>query len=165
MLWCLEPGTLSMSISLVFIPSSGFSCVQIFASLWTLACQAPLSMEFSRQEYWNGLPCPPPGDLPDPGIELTSLCLLHWQANSLPLAPPGKLTHHYTFVQTQWTHNTKSEPQHKLWIMMRQDMFICGKKKKKKSTICWVMLTMGKVIHEAEKVYIGSLRTFLSILL
>ena len=73
MLWCLEPGTLSMSISLVFIPSSGFSCVQIFASLWTLACQAPLSMEFSRQEYWNGLPCPPPGDLPDPGIELTSL--------------------------------------------------------------------------------------------
>ena len=36
---------------------------------WTVAHQAPLSMEFSRQEYWSGLPCPPPGDLPDPGIK------------------------------------------------------------------------------------------------
>ena len=40
---------------------------------WTVACQAPLSMGFSRQEYWSGLPCLPPGDLPDPGIELVSL--------------------------------------------------------------------------------------------
>ena len=39
-------------------------------TLWTVACQAPLSMGFSRQEYSSGLPCPPPGDLPDPGIEL-----------------------------------------------------------------------------------------------
>ena len=38
-------------------------------TLWTVACQAPLSMGFSRQEYWRGLPCPPPGDLPDPGIK------------------------------------------------------------------------------------------------
>ena len=40
---------------------------------WTIACQAPLSMEFSRQEYWSGLPGPPPGDLPDPGTEPVSL--------------------------------------------------------------------------------------------
>ena len=40
---------------------------------WTVACQAPLSVGFSRQEYWSGLPCPSPGDLPDPGIELVSL--------------------------------------------------------------------------------------------
>ena len=40
---------------------------------WTVACQAPLSMGFSRQEYWSGLPCPPPGDLSDPGTEPTSL--------------------------------------------------------------------------------------------
>ena len=45
-------------------------------------------MGFSRQEYWGGLPCPPPGNLPNPGIEASSLCLLHWQADSLPLAPP-----------------------------------------------------------------------------
>ena len=40
---------------------------------WTVACHAPLSMEFSRQENWSGLPCPPPGDLPDPGIKLAPL--------------------------------------------------------------------------------------------
>jgi len=54
----------------------------------TMDCQAPLSMGFSRQEYSNGLPCPPPGDFPDPGIEPYLLCLLHWQAGSLPLMPP-----------------------------------------------------------------------------
>ena len=52
---------------------SRFSHVQLFETLWTIACQGPLSMEFSRQEYWSGLPCPSPGDLPHLGIELTSL--------------------------------------------------------------------------------------------
>ena len=47
-------------------------------ALWTVAHQAPLSIEFSRQEYWSKLPFPPPGDLPDPGVEPSSLCLLHW---------------------------------------------------------------------------------------
>ena len=52
---------------------SHFSHVQLFLTLWTVACQAPLSMGFSRQEYWSGLTCPPPGDLPHPGIEPASL--------------------------------------------------------------------------------------------
>ena len=52
---------------------SRFSHVQLFAILWTVAHQAPLSMGFSRQEYWSGLPCSPPGDLPNPGTEPTSL--------------------------------------------------------------------------------------------
>ena len=52
---------------------SFFSCAQLSATSWTVAHQAPLSMEFSRQEYWNGLPSPPPGNLPDPGIKPTSL--------------------------------------------------------------------------------------------
>ena len=52
---------------------SHFSRVQLFVTLWTIAHQAPLSMRFSRQEYWSGLPCPPPGDLPDPGMETVSL--------------------------------------------------------------------------------------------
>ena len=57
----------------------------------TTAHQAPLSMGFSRQEYWSGLPCPPPGDLPDSGIKPASLTAnLHWQAGSLPLAPTEK---------------------------------------------------------------------------
>ena len=50
-----------------------FSCVGLFVTPWTVAHQAPLSMGFSRQEYWSGLPGPFPGDLPDPGIEPTSL--------------------------------------------------------------------------------------------
>ena len=49
-----------------------FSCAQIFVTVWTVACQASLSMEFSKQEYWNGLSCPPPGNLPDPGIKPAS---------------------------------------------------------------------------------------------
>ena len=63
------------------------SRVQLFVTPWTVAHQAPLSMEFSRQEYWSGLPFPSPGDLPDPGIELGSLAL---QADVLPSEPPGK---------------------------------------------------------------------------
>ena len=55
-----------------------------------LALQAPLSVGFCRQEYWSGLPCPPPGDLPDPRIKPYLLCFLHWQADSLPLSSPGK---------------------------------------------------------------------------
>ena len=51
---------------------SHFSCVQLFANAWTVACQALLSMGCSREEYWSGVPCPFPGDLPDPGNELTS---------------------------------------------------------------------------------------------
>ena len=54
---------------------------------WTVACQAPLSMGILQQEYWSGLPCPPPGNLPNPGIKLRSPTL---QAYSLPSEPPGK---------------------------------------------------------------------------
>ena len=57
------------------------------ATPWTVAFLAPLSMELSRQEYWSEWPFPSPVDLPDPGIEITSLAL---QAESLPLEPPGK---------------------------------------------------------------------------
>ena len=54
---------------------SDFSCVQLFATPWIIASQAPLSVEFPRQEYWSGLPFPPPRDLPDPGIEPMSPAL------------------------------------------------------------------------------------------
>ena len=57
---------------------SSFSRVQLFVTLWTVARQAPLSVGFSRQESWSGLPCPPPGDLPDPGIEPGSPALGVW---------------------------------------------------------------------------------------
>ena len=63
------------------------SHVWLFATPWTIAHQAPLSMEFSRQEYWSGLPFPSPGDLSNPGIKLGSPTL---QADALPSEPPGK---------------------------------------------------------------------------
>ena len=60
------------------------SCVHLFVTSWTVAHQAPLSTEFSRQEYWKGLPFPPPGDLPDPGIKPES---------PMPSALAGKFYH------------------------------------------------------------------------
>ena len=63
------------------------SRVRLFVTPWTVAYQAPLFMEFSRQEYWSGLPFPSPGDLPDSGIEPGSPTL---QADALPSEPPGK---------------------------------------------------------------------------
>ena len=50
-----------------------FSHARLFATLWTVAHQAPLSMGLSRQQYWSGLPCPPPGHLPNPGTEPVAL--------------------------------------------------------------------------------------------
>ena len=63
------------------------SRVQLFATPWTVAYQAPPSMGFSRQEYWSGLPFPSPGDLPNPGIEPGSLAS---HTDTLPSEPPGK---------------------------------------------------------------------------
>ena len=63
-----------------------------FVTPWTVACQAPLSMEFSRQEYWSGLPVPSPGDLPSPGMEPRSPA---WQADSLTLGSHLGSPHDY----------------------------------------------------------------------
>ena len=70
---------------------SPFSNVLLSVTLCTVARQAPLSTGFSRQEYWSGLPCPSLGDLPDSGVEPVLLISLHWQVDSSPLAPAGKL--------------------------------------------------------------------------
>ena len=70
-----------------FSSVQSLSHVQFFVTPWTVACKAPLSKGFSRQEYWSGLPCPPPGDLPNPGTEPRSPTL---QVDSLPSEPPQK---------------------------------------------------------------------------
>ena len=67
-----------------------FSCGQHFVTTWTVASQAPLSMGFSWQEYWNGLPCPSPRYLPNPGIKPTSSAAPALQADSLPLSHWGR---------------------------------------------------------------------------
>ena len=71
------------------------SHVLLFAILWTVACQASLSMGFPRQEYWSGLPFPAPGDLPDPGMEPVSLVS---QSDSLSIEPLRKPSSVYTSV-------------------------------------------------------------------
>ena len=71
----------------VTVKVKSLSRVRLFVIPWTVVYQASLSMGFSRQEYWSGLPFPSPGDLPDPGIKPRSPAL---QADALPSEPPGK---------------------------------------------------------------------------
>ena len=83
-----EPRVTSRLFGLRKVKVKSLSCVRLFATPWAVAYQAPPSMEFSRQEYWNGLLFPSPGDLPDPGIKPRSPAL---QAeDALPSEPPGK---------------------------------------------------------------------------
>ena len=93
---CNFKGTLWITPFVVPFPNtcvlSLFSHIQLFATLWTVAHQAPLSMGFSRQESWSGWPCTPPGDLPDPEIKPETLMSPALAAGSLTLAPPGKDT-------------------------------------------------------------------------
>ena len=83
---CKISKTLSFHLWLTFKVKL-LSYVRLFANPWTVAYQTPLPMEFSRQEYWSGLPFPSPGAFPDPGIRLRSPAL---QADTLPPEPPGK---------------------------------------------------------------------------
>ena len=82
--------------------------------LWTVAHQAPLSVGFARQEYWSGLPCPSPGDLPNPGVEPH---FLHRQADSLPLGHQGSPSAfvHLFFLAAQQS-----------CILLLDEMLLCG---------------------------------------
>ena len=99
----------SLSLRYCACMLSRFSHVQLFATPWTVACQAPLSMGFSRQENWIGLPCPPPGDLPDPVIEPTSPAAPGSQAASLPLSHQGNLWDTVTLPTYRWGGVEKSK--------------------------------------------------------
>ena len=82
---CLKYQHFHLSLTCMWL----LSHVLLFVTLWTEALQAPLCMEFFRQEYYSGLPFPPPGNLPDPGIELVSPATLELQADSVPTEPLG----------------------------------------------------------------------------
>ena len=75
---------------------SCFSHGQLFETLWTVTLQDPLFMGFSRQEYWSGLQCLPPGDLPDPGTESVTPAVLALWTDSLPLSHQGSLDSFYS---------------------------------------------------------------------
>ena len=82
MIWNSLLGRIGLKVKVKLL-----SRVQLFATPWTVAYQAPPPMGFSRQEYWSGLPFPSPGDLPNPGIEPESSTL---SADALLSEPPGK---------------------------------------------------------------------------
>ena len=87
-------------------------CVKSLLSCLTLCIpMAPPSMGFSRQEYWRGLPCPPPGIFPTQGSNPHPLCLLHWQVGSLPLVSPGKPSTHH-IQQRKWIRLWKRGARH-----------------------------------------------------
>ena len=77
-----------------YVHAKSLQTCRLFAILWTIAHQAPLSMGFSRQAYRSGLPCPPPGDLPNPRVEHH---VSYQQAGSLPLVPPVKPYNYYIY--------------------------------------------------------------------
>ena len=86
-LWQSSISGLAYFLTFIIVMYWSLSHVQLFVILWTLACQASLFVEFSRLEYWNGLPSPSPRHLPNPGIKPRSPAL---QADSLPSELPGK---------------------------------------------------------------------------
>ena len=102
--------------------AQSLSRVRLFVTLWTIDHQAPLSMAFSRQEYWSGLPFPPPGDLPSPGIQPRSPASPALQADSLPLSYHGSVGKHtekqFVYLSQQLGRNTHPE---------RKDMGVLSK--------------------------------------
>ena len=90
-----------------------------FATPWILACKAPLSMGFPKQEYWSGLPLPPPGDLPDPGIEPASPA---FAGQFFTTEPPGKL-HKGTLLRVlPWSKGPAWIPLGVLWLRLHLPM-------------------------------------------
>ena len=87
--WASFMAQLVKKLYLFYVQS--LSCVQFFATLWTVTHQAPLPMEFSRQEYWSGLPSTSPGDFPNPGIKSASLASPTLMGGFFTTEPPGKL--------------------------------------------------------------------------
>ena len=85
------------------------SHVQLFATPGTVAHQVPLSMGFSRQEHWRGLPFPPPGDLPDPGIYPASLVSPALAGRFFIIAPPGNPQHLPLFIHQIFILTTVNE--------------------------------------------------------
>ena len=124
---------------------SHLSSIQFLQPQWTTALQAPLSMGFSRQEYWSRLPLPSfRGSSQTQGSNLHLLCLLHWQAGSLPLAPPGKPRginlHLCSFNQISC-----------LWVKVigfqqRMDIYTCGSKQRPFRNMWEVAMSMANAI-------------------
>ena len=107
-LFCMDIHVCSLGLSVYFCFANAcvlscFSHVWLFATLWAAARQAPLSMGFSGQEYWSGLPCSSPGDLLDPGIEPLSPMAPELQVDSLPLSHWGSSRLSKSYIDSFFT--------------------------------------------------------------
>ena len=142
----------------------GFSRVRRFVTPWTVAHQAPLSMGFSRQEYWSGLPCPPPGDLPEPGITFLPKPSAALQSDALCLTPREA-----AFTQTETFNTVRGSAENCLctwwvapgyfWIFIEESFtglligeFYCiwwGRGKWKLLSCVW-LLTTTRIIQSME---------------
>ena len=100
--------------------TKSLSYVWLLSTPWTVACQSPLSKRFFRQEHQSGLPCPPPGDLSNPENEPASLCLLHWQVSSSPLAWPGKPSLYIWGPKNTQRNKKKKQQIKKNWVQVIQ---------------------------------------------
>ena len=105
-----------------------FSHVRLFVTPWTVACQTLLSMGFSRQEYWNGLPCPPAGDLPNPGIKPVSLTSPTWAggffttgANDKPRQQIKKQNHHFADIGPYSQIYGFSSSHVQMWVLVHKE--------------------------------------------
>ena len=121
--WTFDDKVMSLLFNMLsrlvitFLPRSkvkvkSLSRVLLFEIPWTVVYQASLSMGFSRQEYWSGLPLPSPGDLPDPGIKPKSPAL---QADTLPSEPPGKPPRILECVAIPFSRGS-SQPRNQTWV-------------------------------------------------
>ena len=103
MKFLLPPRNLSFALKAFGDCAQSLTCVQLFATPWTVAHQAPLSMEFSRQEYWSGLPFPPAGDLPNPRIEPVSSASPALAGGFFITESPITLSRVISFLQSELT--------------------------------------------------------------
>ena len=126
MMWVCMCNHMSVSVAF-FLMRHWYICVCVCSHVWfcvtpwTAACQALLSMGFSRQENWNGLPFPAPGDLPTQG---SNPCLLHWQADSFTTEQPGK-PHWYIYLDTATLVHISLWPQ--FFISLAQKILVLPK--------------------------------------
>ena len=120
------------------------SHVLLFAAPWTIAWQAPLSMEFPKQEYWSGLPFPPPGNLPDPGIKPMSPALA---GRSLPLNHQGSpLLIYITSKYDSKISSCKRQMQEPSIDQCSLIFFLTGQKSVIPKTVTWILhIDVGSV--------------------
>ena len=104
---------------------SHFSCVRLFANQWTVACQALLSMGFSRKGHRSGLPCPPPGDLPNPGIEPVSFTSLATCCHSNQSAQPLPLSSSLPSFAARISQPPRSSPSFRNYHSMAMSVYFC----------------------------------------